>query len=361
MTRKKFFSWLGQSLAISLVLAYIGWGKIQTGSHKIRLLEGITDRPEEITLRQLIDRGAEGNPYLAIRAYSVALRGYEEHMRGDITLDFVPLIPAGEAADSRSGVPGDSPVVLAGVTEGISRARKSALDGEALVGMVWNRAEALSDAAVRTLSRLSPAGDFQRAIVFRRVRPPARGEGQYEIKIGVLMCVPMAISLLLIAIEVLRGSPGLQERTSVDPVPRALSSTQRLSPRLSFGRVEERPPARTAQSRDRGRITHSPIMSETYLTCRWTRVITVLVFGLTFPPALFIWLVAPGMGYPFSQAGLLSGIVAAFTFTLLPVAWKERPTLVSEGDSLKSKTGWAYFIAFMLAMLGLLIYTAIPR
>lgn len=92
------------------------------------------------------------------------------------------------------------------------------------------------------------------------------------------------------------------------------------------------------------------------MSSRWVNLMVLLVFLLTVPAGLFLYLTSPGMGYPKSTAGIIAGVLALIGVALLPVALKRKPSESAARDALPAKAGWAVLIGFLLVMGAVMAY-----
>ncbi len=140
-----------------------------------RLSRASSDKPEEITLKALIDRGADGNPNVVVKDFRVLddLIVYETQ-RGSPswTKAWIPAVPAGEAAGA--GRPNIRALIVSTKAK-----NKGELDGRCkgpqLRAMVVNRIQSLGRSERKLLEEGYPGTNFDSCLLIHEGREPSGG------------------------------------------------------------------------------------------------------------------------------------------------------------------------------------------
>jgi hypothetical protein len=211
-----------------MFVAFLGIGAIAMGLQERSLAQQSSTTPEEITLRQLIERGPEGNPYVVLSDFALGEDYVYEHRKGQAFLwerVWVPIFPADEAGAQDNPQKVQAIIKSSRVRNAFGLAQLAAR--KKLRGMVINRVESLSQRETELLQQRYPGTDFSRCLIIEEGREPAKaGDVRAYFVVGSCLLGVSGLGLLGIlglALAAARRRPMIEPRPHQDRIPLALS------------------------------------------------------------------------------------------------------------------------------------------
>lgn len=169
----------GSIVGLRLTLGLLVAGVVMAGMgfKEMTLANASSDVPETISLKQLIERGADGNPNLILTDFRLC-RNYvcevKEGVDDSWTRFWVPIIPyEGAAGKMPEAVAAQNPQAI--IYSNNIRNEHDALtklQGRTLRGMVTNRIESIESEGKKKLRENYPAVNFDRCLIFHEGREP---------------------------------------------------------------------------------------------------------------------------------------------------------------------------------------------
>ncbi len=162
--------WLGIVLVfLGSVLAVVGW-------QERGLAAAASEKPEEISLKDLIARGPEGNPHVILRDFELCNGDYvvEEHY-GHWTKIWVPIVPTDP--NNPDAEPPEHPTNIRALLFSVNVANEAdianRLDQPRIQALVTNRITSLGSEERRLLESKYPGTDFKSCLIIQEGREPA--------------------------------------------------------------------------------------------------------------------------------------------------------------------------------------------
>lgn len=165
LSRLAFFALLAGGM-----LGYVAYLEVSLTRHA-------SDVPEEISLKDLIARGADGNPRLTLTDYVLCanmVREFKENDSSRWTHVWVPIVCAEDKAPMIDGVPAPTnikAIISSGHVPSFGHL-KPRLDQPKLTGMVANRITSIDRRTRDLLQNAYPHTDFDTCIIFQDGREP---------------------------------------------------------------------------------------------------------------------------------------------------------------------------------------------
>lgn len=185
------FLWIGGLCVLTFGLLFLIVPSVNALS-RARLGDQVSDIPEELTLAELIQRGAKGNPHILLKEYE-----FDEYV-GIIEKDkslgqlyeyiVVPIhpLPAGRQGGAPIKVVVKAPVKTKGALDDLL-ARKT------MQGLIINAFENLNVPDKNLLKQKHPGEDFDNVLLFQPDRSPARTASSPSFYIAGAACVVVGI------------------------------------------------------------------------------------------------------------------------------------------------------------------------
>jgi hypothetical protein len=137
------------------------------GVQELRLAAAASPTPEAISLKELIDRGPDGNAHVSLRDYDLL----EDELvpSDDSDKIYVPVVPAGSAAEGKVQ-PGDIKAII--VSSHVPDADDLHLLAPPLKGMVVNWIDPISSDDRDLLKENLPGIDLKNCVIIEEGRAP---------------------------------------------------------------------------------------------------------------------------------------------------------------------------------------------
>jgi hypothetical protein len=174
---------------IAIVLFVFGVMAIVFGVYEWRLSSGASTRPEEISLRDLIARGPDGNPNIILKDFELLddnlVYEYDEKLgpNSSWTKVWVPVVPPGAAPPGQPGGFPFNPQPQRQIGQVQALIYSTHVHGQAeirprcgvpkLRAMVTNRVQSLGSEEKKLLQEGYPGTDFNKCLIIEEGREPA--------------------------------------------------------------------------------------------------------------------------------------------------------------------------------------------
>jgi hypothetical protein len=194
-------------IVAGLVLTSVGVMSVVVGRKEKGLAAESSATPETITLKNLIARGADGNPNIVLTDFVPCDNYVVEEERRRWKGAWVPVVPKDQAtADGRGGSPtAFKAVVFSNKSRNENDVRQRLLQAQ-LPGLVTNKIMSLDGKQKRLLQESYPQTDFSTCLIIHEGREPASDEKVAIMTYGGIGAAVVGLGLLGLALLLWRKS-----------------------------------------------------------------------------------------------------------------------------------------------------------
>jgi hypothetical protein len=153
-------------IVIGIILAVVGF-------QEKNLASGASGTPEEITLKDLIARGPEGNPNIILTDF-VLCDNYVFKTRNNVWENaWVPAIPRQDATQNRGGKPSNVKALIFTLNARSQNDLYQRCEQPKLRALVTNKMVSLGNQERALLTKEYPGTDFSKCLIIQEGREPA--------------------------------------------------------------------------------------------------------------------------------------------------------------------------------------------